>query len=49
MCRGEKRALDYTSVPFEMVIIAMEGITNSGASRDSWEAASKAMHCKSLG
>lgn len=27
MCRGEKSALDYTSVPFEMVIIAMEGIT----------------------
>lgn len=27
MCRGEKRALDYISVPFEMVITAMEGIT----------------------
>lgn len=25
MCKGEKRAVDYISVPFKMVIPAMEG------------------------
>lgn len=29
MCKGEKRAVDYISVPFKMVIPAMEGRTQA--------------------